>query len=77
MNELFHTLRMDGNTKIYISNHLSTINGIVSELEAIGVKIDDEDTAFKLEIMLSLPCSFEYMKYVLMYGKETEFLCGC
>ena len=67
LKEQFYTLRMDGNTKI--SDHLSTLNGICSELESIGVKVDDEDKALKL--ILSLPSSFEYMKPVLMYGKET------
>ncbi|MED6115151.1 hypothetical protein PIB30_087482 [Stylosanthes scabra] len=37
--------------------------------KAIGVKIGDEDKALRL--ILSLPSSFEYMKPVLMYGKET------
>lgn len=67
LKEQFHTLRMDEGTKI--SDYLSTLNGIVSELEAIGVKIDDEDKALRL--ILSLPSCYEYIKPVLMYGKET------
>ncbi|QHO24915.1 Retrovirus-related Pol polyprotein [Arachis hypogaea] len=67
LKEQFHNLSMDHNVKI--SDHLSAINGIVSELEAIGVKIDDEDKALRL--ILSLPSSYEYVKPVLMYGKET------
>ncbi|MED6134086.1 hypothetical protein PIB30_034205 [Stylosanthes scabra] len=41
----------------------------VNELEAIGVKIDDEDKALRL--ILLLPLSFEYITPVLMYGKAT------
>ena len=67
LKEQFHTLRMDSGTKI--SDHLSILNGIVSELEAIGVEIDDEDKALRL--VLSLPSSYEHMKPILMYGKKT------
>ena len=52
-----------------ISDHLSILNGIVSELEAIRVKIDDEDKALRL--IWSLPSSYEHMKPILVYGKET------
>ena len=58
---------MDGGTKI--SDHLSVLNNIVSELEAIGVKVEDEDKA--LRFVLSLLSSYEHMKPILMYGKET------
>ncbi|KAJ9561463.1 hypothetical protein OSB04_006623 [Centaurea solstitialis] len=67
LKEQFHTLRMDGGTKI--SDHLSVLNNVVSELEAIGVKVEDEDKALRL--ILSLPSSYEHMKPILMYGKET------
>ncbi|KAL4579351.1 hypothetical protein LXL04_015493 [Taraxacum kok-saghyz] len=67
LKEQFHTLRMNGDTKI--SDHLSVLNNIVSELEAIGVKVEDEDKALRL--ILSLPSSYEHMKPILMYGKET------
>ncbi|KAJ9535094.1 hypothetical protein OSB04_un001831 [Centaurea solstitialis] len=67
LKERFHTLRMDGGTKI--SDHLSVLNNVVSELEAIGVKVEDEDKALRL--ILSLPSSYEHMKPILMYGKET------
>jgi hypothetical protein len=67
LKEQFHTLRMDGGTKI--SDHLSVLNNIISELEAIGVKVEDEDKALRL--VLSLPSSYEHMKPILMYGKET------
>lgn len=67
LKEQFHTLRMSGDTKI--SDHLSVLNNIVSELEAIGVKVEDEDKALRL--ILSLSSSYEHMKPILMYGKET------
>ncbi|KAJ0624083.1 putative RNA-directed DNA polymerase [Helianthus annuus] len=67
LKEQFHTFRMDGDTKI--SDHLSVLNNIVSELEAIGVKVEDEDKTLRL--ILSLTSSYEHMKPILMYGKET------
>ncbi|KAL4561747.1 hypothetical protein LXL04_033921 [Taraxacum kok-saghyz] len=65
--EQFHTLRMNGDTKK--SDHLSVLNNIMSELEAIGVKVEGEDKALRL--ILSLPFSYEHMKPILMCGKET------
>jgi hypothetical protein len=66
LKEQFHNLRMDEGTKI--SDHLSTLNNIVSELESIKVEIDDEDKALRL--IWSLPPSYAHLKPVLMYGKE-------
>ncbi|KAL4589760.1 hypothetical protein LXL04_002670, partial [Taraxacum kok-saghyz] len=57
LKEQFHTLRMNGDTKI--SDHLSVLNNIVSELEAIGVKVEDEDKALRL--ILSLSSSYDSM----------------
>ena len=54
---------------IKIFDHLSVLNGIVSELETIGVKIEDEDKALRL--LWSLPTSYKHMLPTLMYGKET------
>ena len=51
-----------------ISDHLSVVNGIVSELEAIGVKIEDEDKALRL--LWSLPTFYKHMLPTLMFGKE-------
>ena len=67
LKEQFHTLRMDGDTKI--SDHLSILNNIVSKLEAIRVKMEDENKTLRL--VLSLPSSYKHMKPILMYGKET------
>jgi hypothetical protein len=47
---------------------LSVLNGIVSELETLGVKMDDEDKALRL--ILSLPSSYKHMKPILIHGKE-------
>ncbi|RYQ84281.1 hypothetical protein Ahy_B10g103423 [Arachis hypogaea] len=66
LKEQFHNLCIYHNVKI--SYHLSAINGIVSELEAIGVKIDDEDK--ELRLILSFLSSYEYIKPVLMYGRK-------
>ena len=52
-----------------ISNHMSILNGIISNLEAIGVVISDEDKA--LLLTWSLPTSYENMKSILMHGKDT------
>ncbi|PON43110.1 hypothetical protein PanWU01x14_276620 [Parasponia andersonii] len=67
LKELFHTLRMNEGMKI--SDHLNVLNGIVSELEAIGVKVEDEDKALRF-IWFFLP-SYEHMKPILVHRKET------
>jgi len=67
LKEQFHNLCMD-EVKI-VSDHLTTLNNIVSELESLEVKIDDEDKALRL--ILSLPPSYVHLKPVLMYGKES------
>jgi hypothetical protein len=45
------------------------MNNIVSELESIEVKIDDEDQALRL--ILSLPSSYVHPKPILMYPEES------
>jgi hypothetical protein len=66
LKEQFYTPRMtEGAT---ISDHLSVFNGIVSELETLGVKMDNEDKALRL--ILSLPSSYEHMKPILIHEKE-------
>jgi hypothetical protein len=54
-----------------ISDHLSVLNGIVSELKTLGVKMDGEDKALRL--ILSLPSSYKHMKPILIHGKEKIF----
>ena len=56
---------MEGGTKVF--DYLSALNEIVSEMESIGVEIDDEDKALRL--IWSLLPSYEHMQIVLMYGK--------
>lgn len=67
LKEQFHNLRMDGGTEI--SDHLSTLNNIVFELESINLKKDDDDKA--LRFILSPPPSYVHHKPVLMYVKES------
>ncbi|KAL9462621.1 hypothetical protein AB3S75_000591 [Citrus x aurantiifolia] len=67
LKERSHTLRMTEGTKIF--DHLNVLNGIVSELEAIRVKIEDGDKALRL--LWSLPTSYKHLLPTLMYGKET------
>ena len=52
-----------------ISNHLGALNGIVTELESIGVKIEDEDKVLKL--IWSLPSFYAHMKPILMHRGPT------
>lgn len=66
LKEQFHTLKMAEGTKL--SDHLSVLNGIVSELETLGVQTEDEDKALRL--ILSLPSTYEHMKPVLKYGSK-------
>lgn len=67
LNEQFHRLHLDQHNKVY--NHLSIHNGIIYELETIEVKIDDKYKALRL--IQFLPSSYEHIKPVLIYGKET------
>ena len=66
LKDQFHTLHMEKGTRI--SNHMSIPNGIISNLDAIGVVITDEDKAMRL--IRSLPTSYEHMKPILMHGKD-------
>ena len=52
-----------------ISDHMSIFNGIILDVEAIGVVIFDEDKAMRLS--WSLPTSYEHMKPILMFGNDT------
>ena len=58
---------MEEGTKF--SDHPSILNEIISELETLRVKIDEENKALRL--ILSLPPSYKHMQPILMYGKET------
>ena len=63
LKEQFHTLRMEKGKRI--SDHLSILNDIILDLEAIRVMISNEDKA--LLPIWSLPTSYEHMKLILMY----------
>lgn len=65
LNEQFHNLHMEEHTK----DHLSVFNGIYFELETIGVKIDDQDKYLRL--IWYLPSSYDHIKPILIYLKET------
>ena len=67
LKEQFHTLGMEEGTRI--SDHMITLNGIILDLEVIGVVISDKDKALRL--FWYLPTSYEHMKPILMYGKDT------
>ncbi|KAF6147308.1 hypothetical protein GIB67_009791 [Kingdonia uniflora] len=65
--ERHHTLKINKRTSV--CDHLGFLNEIVSELESIGVKVEDEVKA--LQLIWSLPSSFKHLQPTLMYGKET------
>jgi len=52
-----------------VFDHLSNLNEIICELEAIGVKVEEEDISLRL--IWSLQSFYELIKLVSMYGKET------
>ncbi|KAH9671379.1 hypothetical protein KPL70_017352 [Citrus sinensis] len=58
-----------GNIPIVKDLWESVLNGIVLELEVIGVKIEDEDKALRL--LWSLPTSYKHLLPTLIYGKKT------
>ncbi|KAF6149224.1 hypothetical protein GIB67_026080, partial [Kingdonia uniflora] len=58
LKERLHTLKMNEGTSV--GDHLGSLNGIVSELESIGVKVEDEDKA--LQVIWSLPSSFKHLQ---------------
>lgn len=53
-----------------ISDHLAILSCIVSELKVIGTKIKDEGET--LQFIWTLPSSYEHMKPIIMYEKETS-----
>ncbi|KAF6170559.1 hypothetical protein GIB67_031967 [Kingdonia uniflora] len=67
LNERLHTLKMNEGTSV--GDHLGSFNGIVSKLESIGVKVEDEYKA--VQLIWLLPSSFKHLQPTLMYGKET------
>lgn len=63
----FHKLRMIEGTNFF--DHLSVLKGIMIELEAIWVKI--EDNGKMLRLLWSLPTSYNHLLPTLIYEKET------
>ena len=59
LKEQSHTLCMDESKRI----SMSVINGIILDLQGIGVAISNKDK--------SLPASYEHMKSILLYVKDT------
>ncbi|OVA11196.1 hypothetical protein BVC80_1749g15 [Macleaya cordata] len=66
LKDQFYTLKMSEGTSI--ANHLSILNSIYYELEALGVKVEDEDKALRL--LLSLLPSYKYLVMCLNQRKE-------
>ena len=57
-----------GEGKIFM-DHLDEFNRLLTELDAIGAKIEEEDKAILL--LVSLPSSYEHLRTTLMYEKDT------
>ena len=54
-----------------VLKHLNFFNKVISKLQAVDVKID-EDKA--LILLSSLPESYDYIVTTMLYGKETLIL---
>ncbi|KAG5548449.1 hypothetical protein RHGRI_013958 [Rhododendron griersonianum] len=52
-----------------INEHLDEFNRLITELEAIGAKIEEEKKAIIL--LVSLPISYEHLQTTLLFGKDT------
>lgn len=52
------------------NEHLDEFNWLITELETIGAKIEEEDKAIIL--LVSLPPSYEHIRTTLMYEKDTH-----
>ncbi|KAL3623657.1 hypothetical protein CASFOL_032473 [Castilleja foliolosa] len=62
-----YTLQMESGKEI--RKHMDEYNKILLDLNAVGVKIDEEDQAIIL--LSSLPKSYEHIVDTMLYGKET------
>ena len=54
---------------VNITDHLDEFNRLITELEAIGAKIEEEDK--EILLLVSLPSPYEHLRTTLMYGKDT------
>ena len=50
-------------------DHLDEFNKLLTDLDAIDAKIEEEDRAILL--LVSLPSSYEHLRTTLIYGKST------
>jgi len=57
---------------IAMLEHLNFFNKVISELQPVDVKIDEEDKA--LILFSSLPESYDHIVITMLYGKETLIL---
>ena len=65
-----YNLRMTENTSV--KEHVDNFNRIVLDLQAVDVKIDEEDQA--LILLCSLPSSYENFVDTMLYGRETIYV---
>ena len=61
---------MDPNASM--AENLNKFNQVMLDLQAIGVKLEEEDLA--LILLCSLPEEFENFSEIMLYGKETLLL---
>ena len=52
-----------------IKGHIEEFNSIVTDLENVDIKVDDEDQA--LQLLFSLPSSYKHFSETLLYGRES------
>ena len=62
-----HALHMGEGTNFL--SHLNVLNGLITQLENIGVKIEDEDKAIVL--INSLPSSYDTLATTILHGKDS------
>ena len=67
LKQKFIMLRMSEGASI--EGHIEEFNSIVTDLENVGIKIDDEDQA--LQLLCSLPPSYKHFCETLHYGQDS------
>ena len=67
LKQKFIMLRMSEGASI--KGHIEEFNSIVTDLENVDIKIDDEDQA--LQLLCSLPPSYKHFRETLLYGRES------
>ena len=56
-------------------SHLNVLNGLITQLANLGVKIEDEDKAIVL--INSLPSSYDTLATTILHGKDSIELKDC